>query len=156
MNACSPAAIHEFAHVGLLGGKQLPHWHSELPPLFSPASAAVHMQVVAGTSKLVLTVSMLGTALSFLVTGHLNVPVASAYAAVNVAFTPLGIWAMDRIVRKTGHPSLLTALSLVRFLACAAVQLVTVAAPALVALARDKPSLAGFHPEALCGTKQPS
>jgi hypothetical protein len=99
----------------------------------------------------VLTVSMCGTALSFLISGRLHVQIALAYAAVNVAVTPFGIWAMDKVVRRTGHPSLLTALSLVRFVASVALQAALVAVPAFVSLARDRPPLAGFHPEALCG-----
>lgn len=108
----------------------------------------VHPQVVGGTAKIILLLSVASTSAAYLLTGRVLVTYGLAYGMVVLVMTPVGIWAMDWVISRTGRASHLVLLALVRF----AVGIVLVVAfdfvPAMVHLAHA--GVEGFHPERLC------
>jgi uncharacterized membrane protein YfcA len=110
----------------------------------------LHPQVAAGTSKVLLMMIMGGAGLSFLAAGRMNRSYLLAYGLTNMAATPLGVWAFDRLVARRGRPSYITLLTIARLALCVLVQAGFHAGPQLARLAAGLPR-AGFMHEPLCG-----
>jgi hypothetical protein len=104
--------------------------------------------VVGGTAKIILLLSVASTSAAYLLTGRVLVSYGVGYGMVVLVMTPVGIWAMDWVINRTGRASHLVLLALMRF----ALGIVLVVAfdfvPAMIQVAHV--GVEGFHPERLC------
>ena len=98
----------------------------------------VHPQVVSATSKVLLFVSTAASSLSLALAGRMNAPYALGYGLITLAFTPLGQWASDGVVRRRGRPSLIVAVNIVRYALGVALLVGVALVPGLRALARGE------------------
>lgn len=133
----------------LVAGLMLGAW--PLSPIIL-AIPGMHPQVGAGTSKLMLFMITAGAGLSFIAAGNINISYLLVYGLVNAVATPLGVWLVDAAIRRTGRPSCIIMLTVVRLLACVVLQAALQAVPSLIALAHGLPR-AGFLAQPLCHSK---
>lgn len=73
-----------------------------------------HPQVTSATVKLLLFTSTGSSAIGYLLNGQLNITYALIFGITNLLFTPLGQWAMDVWIARSGAPSLLVMSNIVR------------------------------------------
>jgi uncharacterized membrane protein YfcA len=109
----------------------------------------LHPQVAAGTSKLLLFMITGGAGLSFIASGSINIHYMLAYGIANAIATPVGVWVMDWVVKRTGRPSYITLLTIGRLLACVVIQLAFQAVPSLIQLSHGLPRY-GFLSHSIC------
>ena len=133
----------------VLAGLMLGAW--PLSPIVF--ALGLHPQVAAGTSKLLLLMITSGAALAFIAAGRISTSYMLAYGITNALATPAGVWVMDRVIKRTRRPSHITLLTIVRLLACCAIQLAFSAVPRLAELARGELNAHhyGFMRRSLCG-----
>eukprot|EP00878_Enallax_costatus_P008956 GHUV01009366.1.p1 GENE.GHUV01009366.1~~GHUV01009366.1.p1 ORF type:complete len:447 (-),score=85.25 GHUV01009366.1:1242-2582(-) len=130
----------------LIAGLMLAAW--PLSPIIM-ALPGMHPQVAAGTSKLMLFLITGGSALSFIASSNINVPYMLAYGITNALATPLGVWVVDKFIGRTGRPSVLLMLTIVRLAVCVVIQIIFAAVPRFIELSHGLPR-AGFIPHPLC------
>jgi len=116
------------------------------------AISGMHPQVGAGTSKLMLFMITAGAGLSFIAAGSINMSYLLVYGLINAVATPLGVWVVDWAIKRTGRPSCIIMLTIVRLMACVVLQAALQAVPSLIALAHGLPR-AGFMAQPLCQHK---
>jgi uncharacterized membrane protein YfcA len=142
----SGARLAEINILMVIAGLLLGAW--PLSPIIM-ALPGMHPQVAAGTSKIMLFMITGGTGLSFIASGNINMSYMLVYGLTNAVATPLGVWVMDKVIKRSGKPSALLMLTIVRLAACVVVQLAFQAVPSLIALAHGLPR-AGFLAHGLC------
>jgi uncharacterized membrane protein YfcA len=142
----SAARIAKINCLMVIAGLLLGTW--PLSPIIM-ALPGMHPQVAAGTSKLMLFMITGGTGLSFIASGNINMSYMLVYGLTNGVATPLGVWVMDRVIKRNGKPSALLMLTIVRLAACVVVQGAFQAVPSLIALAHGL-HRAGFLAHGLC------
>jgi uncharacterized membrane protein YfcA len=134
-------------HVQMvIAGLMLGAW--PLSPIIL-AIPGMHPQVGAGTSKLMLFMITAGAGLSFIVSGNINMTYMLVYGLINAVATPIGVALVDWAIKRTGRPSCIIMLTIVRLMACVVLQAALQAAPSLVALAHGLPR-AGFLAQPFC------
>ncbi len=109
----------------------------------------LHAQVTAGTSKVLLFMITGGTGITFASSGSLSLTYVLVYGLTNLIATPIGVYCVDKVIKRTGRPSIIVMLTLVRLTLCTAIQFAFALVPNLMALANglDK---AGFFSNPLC------
>eukprot|EP00882_Tetradesmus_deserticola_P017917 GHRQ01019221.1.p1 GENE.GHRQ01019221.1~~GHRQ01019221.1.p1 ORF type:complete len:450 (+),score=100.95 GHRQ01019221.1:116-1351(+) len=142
----SAARLAKINVLMVIAGLLLGTW--PLSPIIM-ALPGMHPQVAAGTSKLMLFMITGGTGLSFIASGNINMSYMLVYGLTNAVATPIGVWVMDRVIKRSGKPSALLLLTIARLAACVVVQAAFQAVPSLIALAHGLPK-AGFLPHGLC------
>ncbi|KAF6252546.1 hypothetical protein COO60DRAFT_517028 [Scenedesmus sp. NREL 46B-D3] len=142
----SAARLAKINVLMVIAGLLLGTW--PLSPIIM-ALPGMHPQVAAGTSKLMLFMITGGTGLSFIASGNINMSYMLVYGLTNAVATPIGVWVMDRVIKRSGKPSALLLLTIARLAACVVVQAAFQAVPSLIALERGLPK-AGFLPHGLC------
>lgn len=133
----------------LVAGLMLGAW--PLSPIIL-AIPGMHPQVGAGTSKLMLFMITAGAGLSFIAAGNINMSYLLVYGLVNAVATPLGVWLVDWIIKRTGRASCIIMLTVVRLMVCVVLQAALQALPSLFALAHGLPR-AGFLAQPLCHSR---
>jgi hypothetical protein len=133
----------------LVAGLMLGAW--PLSPIIL-AIPGMHPQVGAGTSKLMLFMITAGAGLSFIAAGNINMSYLLVYGLVNAVATPLGVWLVDWIIKRTGRASCIIMLTVVRLMVCVVLQAALQAVPSLIALAHGLPR-AGFLAQPLCHSR---
>jgi uncharacterized membrane protein YfcA len=134
-------------HVQMLvAGLMLGAW--PLSPIIL-AIPGMHPQVGAGTSKVMLFMITGGAGLSFIAAGNINLSYMLVYGITNAVVTPLGVWIVDWAIKRTGRPSVIIMLTIVRLLACVVLQAALQAVPSLITLAHGLPR-AGFMAQPFC------
>lgn len=133
----------------LVAGLMLGAW--PLSPIIL-AIPGMHPQVGAGTSKLMLFLITAGAGLSFIAAGNINISYLLVYGLVNAVATPIGVWVVDWAIKRTGRPSCIIMLTIVRLMVCVVLQAALQAVPSLIALAHGLPR-AGFVAQPFCHGK---
>ena len=113
-------------------------------------ATGVHPQVAAATSKMLLFMISGGTGLSFAASGNLNLSYVLAYGLTNAIATPIGVYVVDRWIKRTGRPSIIVSLTMWRLAACVAVQFAFSLVPELISLSKGELPNAGFLATPLC------
>ena len=113
-------------------------------------ATGVHPQVAASTSKMLLFMISGGTGLSFAASGNLNLSYVLAYGLTNAIATPIGVYVVDRWIKRTGRPSIIVSLTMWRLAACVAVQFAFSLVPELISLSKGELPNAGFLATPLC------
>jgi uncharacterized membrane protein YfcA len=93
-----------------------------------------------------------GAGLSFIAAGNINMSYLLVYGLVNAVATPLGVWLVDWIIKRTGRASCIIMLTVVRLMVCVVLQAALQALPSLFALAHGLPR-AGFLAQPLCHSR---
>lgn len=88
-----------------------PHTHTHHPPR---VPLPTPRQVTSATVKFLLLASTGASSISFIAHGSLNVTYGLVYGLLSLLTTPVGQWATDAWVRRTGAPSFLVILNLFR------------------------------------------
>lgn len=114
-------------------------------------SKGLHPQCQAGTSKAILLISTLASSVSFLIAGRLPLVYALVFGCINLLVTPIGIIAMNVIIKRTGKPSLLVALNALSYGAGVVLLLAMSGIPGWVATAKGQVP-AGFQVANLCSS----
>ena len=130
----------------LVAGLMLGAW--PLSPIIL-AIPGMHPQVGAGSSKIMLFLMTGGAGLSFIAASNINISYMLVYGLTNAVVTPLGVWAVDKLIKRNGRASVIIMLTIVRLAACVVLQAVLQAVPSLINLAHGLPR-AGFMAQPMC------
>jgi len=130
----------------LVAGLMLGAW--PLSPIVL-AIPGMHPQVGAGTSKIMLFLMTGGAGLSFIAASNINLSYMLVYGLTNAVVTPIGVWAVDKLIKRNGRASVIVMLTIVRLAACVVLQAVLQAVPSLINLAHGLPR-AGFMAQPMC------
>lgn len=135
-----PGVLASLHVLMLIAGLLLGVW--PLSPIIM-ALKGMHPQVAAATSKLMLFMITAGAGLSFIASSSVSLSYMLVYGLTNAVTTPLGVWVADRVIKRTGRPSILLLLTIGRLAACVVVQTAFAVVPSLIALSKGLPR-AGF------------
>jgi uncharacterized membrane protein YfcA len=133
--------------IGVLGGTLGLGGGFAIAPLLLALGLAPQPQTA--TSKVILLISTLASSASFLIAGRMPLTHALVFGGINMIVTPLGIVAINALIRRTGRPSILVFLNALSYAAGVVLLLSMSAIPGWIATAQGRVP-AGFDLEGFC------
>jgi uncharacterized membrane protein YfcA len=112
----------------------------------------LHPKCAAATCKFILLISTCGASVAYLVMQKINITYGVVYGLINLCVTPIGVYAMDKVADRTGHPSYIIMIQIVRVAVGIIIQIAFSLVPSVNDLVKGTEPDAGFNPSGVCST----